>query len=273
MAKARENQDHPFYQVLDLIGKVLEKSGPYLSSKDLTDFGIELSSMDIETGVIEDSGPQFCHLLPFDKFNKLFEERVSIDRWPEDKHGNDVFTAAYGIRLFLDECLGWGYDEDALAYESQYRARGRNGTPFDSVLGCAYRILDGEPEWQTSCIFEAHDESLPHRACLLYDGAVSDSRLRRSEVCCAAALMAARLRMVKIYHDPIVPVFVYSLSGHKARVIQAHYEHPKFIVRKTDHVLFEGESAHSLKLMLRWMINIPNIPQEYAKVSTAHTAP
>jgi hypothetical protein len=123
MAEVRENRDHPFYQVRDLLGKVLEKSGSYLSSKDLMDFGIKLSSMDIETGVSEDSGPQFCHLLPCDKFNELFEERVSIDRWPGGL-GNDVFTAAYGVRLFLDKCLGVGYDEDALAYESQYRARG-----------------------------------------------------------------------------------------------------------------------------------------------------
>ena len=68
-------------------------------------------------------------------------------------------------------------------------------------------------------------------------------------------------------------VFVYSLSGFKARVIQAHYKHPNFIVRKTDHVSFGGESVHSLKLMLRWMMNIPNIPQEYAKVLTTNTAP
>jgi len=124
MAKVRDNQDHPFCRVRDLLVKALEKSGSYLSSKDLMDFGIELYGMNIETSVSEDSGPQFCHLLPFDKFNKLFEERVSIDRWPEDKHGNDVFTAAYGMRLFLDKCLGVGYDEDALAYKSQYRARG-----------------------------------------------------------------------------------------------------------------------------------------------------
>ena len=109
-------------------------------------------------------------------------------------------------------------------------------------------------------------------------------------MCCAAALMAARLQMAKNYHDPIVPVsiqsvcdclvlikiwkvFVYSLSGYNARVIQAHYKHPNFIVRKTDHVLFVGESVRSLKLILRWMMNVPNIPQEYAKAPTRNTAP
>jgi hypothetical protein len=122
MAKAREDRDYPFYQVRELLVKVLEKSGSYLSSEDLMDFGIELSSMDIETGVPEDSGPQFCHLLPCDKFNKLYKERVSIDYWP-NKQEKHMFSAGHGIRLFLDKCLGVGYDKDALAHESHYRAR------------------------------------------------------------------------------------------------------------------------------------------------------
>ena len=133
MAKARENQDLPFYRVRDLLKKVLEKSGSYLSSKDLMDFGIKLSSMDIETGVSEDSGPQFCHLLPSDEFTELFRKRVSIDHWPDDYEDDeddmpdnreDPFSAAYGVRLLLDKCLGADYDKEALTYESQHRTRG-----------------------------------------------------------------------------------------------------------------------------------------------------
>ena len=71
-------------------------------------------------------------------------------------------------------------------------------------VSCAYT---GEPDWQTSKIFESYDRSVPHRGCALHDGAVSDDRLRRSEVVCAAALMAARLQTgertvpVRIYPD------------------------------------------------------------------------
>lgn len=142
------------------------------------------------------------------------------------------------------------------------------------MLHCVNRGKYGEAQWQTHSILEAHDKSIPHRACLLHDGAVSDDRLRRSEVVCAASLMAARLQRAKATGERIVPVgnsnmtdyfgankiwkvFVYSLAGDKGRVIQAHYEHPHFIVRKTEHVLFEGKSVDSLKLMLRWMVNIP----------------
>jgi hypothetical protein len=52
-------------------------------------------------------------------------------------------------------------------------------------------------------------------------------------------------------------VFIYSFSGYKARVIQAHYEHPHFIVRKTEHIEFEEGSADGFKLILRWMMNTP----------------
>jgi hypothetical protein len=64
-------------------------------------------------------------------------------------------------------------------------------------------------------------------------------------------------------------VFIYSFAGYKARVIQAHYEHPYFIVRKTEHVEFEEGSVHGFKLMLRWMMNTPmgivKMPQEPVK--------
>ena len=52
-------------------------------------------------------------------------------------------------------------------------------------------------------------------------------------------------------------MFIYSFAGYKARVIQAHYEHPHFIVRKAEHFKFEEGSVHDFKLMLRWMMNTP----------------
>jgi hypothetical protein len=85
--------------------------------------------------------------------------------------------------------------------------------------------------------------------------------------------MAAKLTLAKKTGERIVPVgiysddrldanyerkvFIYSFSGYQARVIQAHYEHPHFIVRKTEHFVFEEGSVHAFKLMLRWMMNTP----------------
>ena len=50
---------------------------------------------------------------------------------------------------------------------------------------------------------------------------------------------------------------MYSIAGRNARVIQAHYDKGKFIVRKTEHISFEDENFDNLKLFLRWIMNIP----------------
>ena len=69
-------------------------------------------------------------------------------------------------------------------------------------------------------------------------------------------------------------MYIYSFAGYKARVIQAHYEHPHFIVRKTEHFEFEEGSVRGFKLMLRWMMNTPKgdvkKPLESATHDDAH---
>ena len=54
---------------------------------------------------------------------------------------------------------------------------------------------------------------------------------------------------------------MYSFSGTKFRVIQAHYEHPKLIVRKTELLDFDLEDKEkvmeNIKLMVRWVMNSP----------------
>jgi hypothetical protein len=68
-------------------------------------------------------------------------------------------------------------------------------------------------------------------------------------------------------------VFIYSFAGYKARVIQAHYEHPHFIVRKTEHFEFEEGSVRGFKLMLRWMMNTPKGDVGSNKHGNAHKLP
>ena len=50
---------------------------------------------------------------------------------------------------------------------------------------------------------------------------------------------------------------MYSISGRNARVIQAHYENGKFIIRKTEYISFEKKNIDGYKLFLRWIMNIP----------------
>ena len=50
---------------------------------------------------------------------------------------------------------------------------------------------------------------------------------------------------------------MYSIIRTNARVIQAHYEKGKFVIRKTEHISFERENIDDFKLFLRWIMNIP----------------
>lgn len=97
-----------------------------------------------------------------------------------------------------------------ITYAYTLSSNRRNDTVVEQRLDCVDRWWNyGEPYWQTSNIFESYDKSVPHRGCALHDGAVSDDRLRRSEVFCAAALMVARLQVAKETGDRIVPVGIY----------------------------------------------------------------
>jgi len=166
--------------------------------------------------------------------------------------------------------------------------KSRSSTVEDR-LGFTSCSPDKEPHFHTSLIFEAYDERIPHRGCILLDGAVSDEQvLRRSEVYCATLLIGDKLRWAKKPHDRHFPVgiyfdgrsnanyarqvFIYSVSGSQGRVIQAHYEHPHFIIRKTKYFRFEERSASGYKMMVRWMLNNPTgdieTPRKSAKDHT-----
>ena len=123
-------------------------------------------------------------------------------------------------------------------------------------------------------IFDTLDPSTPHLGTIIIDTADSDDRLCWAEVCWAASLMASRLREQQYQAHEIIPVsieyelhlhlltqpckvFVYSITGRTARVIQAHYEKGKFIIRKTEHLSFEEENIDDFKLFIRWIMNIP----------------
>jgi len=85
----------------------------------------------------------------------------------------------------------------------------RDNTIVEKRLDNVSGVYTGEPDFQTSKIFEPYDKSIPHRGCSLFDGAVSNDRLRRSEVFCAAALMAARLHVARKTGERIVPVGIH----------------------------------------------------------------
>jgi hypothetical protein len=96
-----------------------------------------------------------------------------------------------------------------ITYAYILSSNSRNNTIVEQRLNNVSGAYTGEPDWQTSLIFESYDKSAPRRRCALHGGDVSDDRLWRSEVFCAAALIAAWLDFAKVTEDRIVPVDIY----------------------------------------------------------------
>jgi hypothetical protein len=66
----------------DLAVKLLHHPTLSPNSDDLATIGIEIVTMEIKTGTLADSGPQFCHLYPRREFDAMFK---MVDEWPQLK--------------------------------------------------------------------------------------------------------------------------------------------------------------------------------------------
>lgn len=201
-------------------------------------------------------------------------------------------TSRFALLLILSPSL----NSMMLTY---YIICSRGDTFFEEIMTSICRVEEGEPHWICRNIWESRDSQLAHRGCELTDGAFSDDRLRRSELVCAVSLMAAAMQTQKrealryvpvrntfdaqvhtfvLYTDPntFEQVFVYSASGHTARIVQAHYEHPHFIFRKTEHLIIGHKNIHGFKTLMRWIMNIPEDhemqPWPYPKAGQQETA-
>ena len=119
LPEAQDNRAHPFYPVTNLLAEIVPRRGPYLSAEDLERFGIKLSSMDVETGKPEDSGPQFCDLYPSKEFDEPFEKNIY---WP--RYRERAYYAAYEVGLILLECLAMEEYEGFFKSKSKYYMRG-----------------------------------------------------------------------------------------------------------------------------------------------------
>jgi len=81
----------------------------------------------------------------------------------------------------------------------------RENTPFEGHNRVGSRT---HPPSYAKGVFDTLDPSIPHLGTLLTDGVDSDNRLRWSEVCWAACLMAGRLRDKEYRKHKIVPVSI-----------------------------------------------------------------
>jgi hypothetical protein len=82
----------------------------------------------------------------------------------------------------------------------------RDDTPFERLNRIAGRKV---PMSAAKGVFDTLDPSIPHLGTIVIEGAPSDDRLRWSEVCWAASLMASRLREGQYQAHEIIPVSIY----------------------------------------------------------------
>ena len=52
-------------------------------------------------------------------------------------------------------------------------------------------------------------------------------------------------------------VFMLSISGSRVRVLQAHYEHPHVVIRKSEIVDMRGASAEDIQSVVGWLLSKP----------------
>ncbi len=79
----------------------------------------------------------------------------------------------------------------------------KNDTPFELLNRITSRT---ESLSFAKGVFDTLDPSIPHLGTIVIDGADSDDRLRWSEVCWAAALMAGRMQEEQYQAHRIIPV-------------------------------------------------------------------
>jgi len=239
-------RDHPFYAVANIAKKVIIHESSYLNSDDLAKLGVEVTAMDIETGAPADSGPQFCDLYPTREFDIIFQ-KVNVP-WPtERKEG--VYRAALQMLAFIIDSY------KRLENKSKYVwRRMRHETLYETIDVVCKRM---STLWYCRDVFDTLDLSIPHLGTVVIDDVPLDDRILRSEMCCLTFLMAGRLRDREYQAHKIVPVFVYSIAGRDARVVQAYYDNGKFTIRKTSHISFEKKNIDGMKLFFRWIMNIP----------------
>src|SRR5438045_2811902 len=111
--------------------------------------------------------------------------------------------------------------------------------------------------WRMLTIFHPNSQNQAHIACTLAEEGTGDDRLLRSEMICALSLMREKRRLKAYLEHLIIPVFVYTFSGRRVRVVQVHFDGRHLVVRLTKYIDFEEENVDNIKLLIRYISKEP----------------
>ncbi|KAI9867955.1 MAG: hypothetical protein M1813_007777 [Trichoglossum hirsutum] len=232
---------------------------PYLDDNSLSILGIQLSHLNLydENGI--DIEPHLCKPFPAQKFDELFE-RMEKDEWASEWAGDSPYWQAHSIETKFSKYLGCsGYRGDLVSNSIwKTQIEGMMGPKPQHKLRREMHV-DPQREWQVPMLLNPSPRAEPHIACALVSYGDDEGRLLRSELLCALFLMCERMHLRKYQSHLIIPVFVYSFTGFRARVIQVHFDGGFLHVRLSEFLQFhwQNENVDNTKLLLRWMMNTP----------------
>ena len=86
---SREFPDHPYWPVRDLAIEAHRHGSPLLSDIDLKNLGVEVSSMELESGQSTDGRPCFAKPLSLPRIDELLTRKSAQINWDDYKKAKD----------------------------------------------------------------------------------------------------------------------------------------------------------------------------------------
>lgn len=271
------------YNQLGLLKASLQQlSRTHLSPTDLEEHEIQLTQLSLYPEDTIDYEPRFCIPFSANKIDSLLQnfmnDRESEDykpHWPLPvPHIDSYFYEGLCIVSWFKKVLGCGYWPDSMLssteWMQQYGATRQHRLRGEISQGHYWRteaVLHALPQagrWRSPRPNASEGEyrdtakpKKPHIASILIEDSIGDYRIFRSEMIVALASMREQMRIKENQDHCIFPVFVYTFSGRRARVVQVHFDGTNITVRPTEWMDFEEENTDNITLMLRWMMNTP----------------
>ncbi|RAK98796.1 uncharacterized protein BO80DRAFT_386874 [Aspergillus ibericus CBS 121593] len=115
-----------------------------------------------------------------------------------------------------------------------------------------------QPEFGCYHIAELNDPAYPHIKAVMYNNMVAtDSTILYGELISILRIMLTQLRRQKFIHQMVTPVFIISLMGFQARVMEAFFRDGKMVLRPTKLYDFSHGNHNAFKILAQWYIGKP----------------
>ncbi|OCL14840.1 hypothetical protein AOQ84DRAFT_384437 [Glonium stellatum] len=257
----------------------------YLNTADLAKHNVQLLQLSLYARDTIDFEPRFSTPFLADKIDPLLRKYMQYQEahgntrpWPSCGYWDNRYYDAHDLANWFLNVLGGGDRPHELLWSTEW-SRQYDNTKYHRLLNESFpcgdwgtlailhalprrmKLRDFQPGMPDEARYEEFQDSTtqekPHIACVVLDGNVCDHRILRSEMIAALSLMRERMRIKANRHYYINPVFLYSFSHRKARVVQVHFDGVRLIVRPTEWMDFDEEGTDNIRLMLGWMMSTP----------------